>query len=62
MYNTRKRQAATTDFQKAFHKLLNNACFGMLSLYLKTSKGLFVVHINEKPCIKQKNMKLNIGC
>ena len=27
-YNTRKRQEATTDFKKTFHKLLNNAVFG----------------------------------
>ena len=27
-FNTCKRQSATTDFKKAFHKLLNNACFG----------------------------------
>ena len=27
-YNTKKRQEATTEFKKAFHKLLNNAVFG----------------------------------
>ena len=45
-YNTKERQAAKTEFKKAFHKLLVNACFGKTMENVR--KRVNIVLLNNK--------------
>ena len=42
-YNTQKRQEATTEFKRSYHKLLNNACFGKTIESVRKRKRVVLV-------------------
>ena len=52
MFNTIERQLATTESKKAFHKLLNNSCFGK-TMENKRKHINVVLVMNERQQIYQ---------